>query len=83
MDSVESITSDAEIRSNVYKSLLLNSISLASIYAFDFVFLPLMQEQRTFNPRNLGWFYQTLWLLPVVGISFYLNVCHNLFSFDP
>jgi len=59
------IAGDAEIRSNVYKSLLLNSISLASIYAFDFILLPLVQERRTLVPRNLGWFYQTLWLLPV------------------
>jgi etoposide-induced 2.4 mRNA len=74
---------DAEIRSNVYKSLLLNSISLASIYAFDFMLLPLVQERRTFVPRNLGWFYQTLWLLPVVGISFYLNVRRHIFASLP
>jgi hypothetical protein len=65
---------DAEIRSNVYKSLLLNSISLTSIYAFDFLLLPLVQDQQKWFHRNIGWFYQTLWLLPVVGLSFYLNV---------
>ena len=34
----------------------------------------LAQAQQRWFHRNLGWFYQVLWLLPVVGASFYLNV---------
>ncbi|GLB35388.1 putative etoposide-induced protein 2.4 (EI24) [Lyophyllum shimeji] len=65
--------SDAEIRANVYKSLLLNSLSLISIYTFDLLLLPLVRDQQRWFHRNIGWFYQVLWLLPVVGASFYLN----------
>ncbi|KAF9476328.1 hypothetical protein BDN70DRAFT_882576 [Pholiota conissans] len=70
---VGSISSDAEIRANVYKSVLLNSLSLLSIYVFDLLFQPLVKDQQQWFHRNIGWFYQILWLLPVVGISFYLN----------
>lgn len=66
---------DAEIRANVYKSLLLNSLSLASIYVFDLLLSPLVRDQQKWLHRNVGWFYQVLWLGPVVGTSFYLNVC--------
>lgn len=24
--------------------------------------------------KNIGWFYQVLWLVPTVGVSLYLNV---------
>ncbi|KAF8652740.1 hypothetical protein AX16_004237 [Volvariella volvacea WC 439] len=67
------VTGDAEIRSNLYKSFLLNSLSLASIYTFDFFLLPLVKDQQKWLHRNVGWFYQVLWLLPVVGASYYLN----------
>ena len=62
----------------MFKSLMLNTVSLVSIYFFDWLLLPLAQSQQKWFHRNLGWFYQVLWLLPVVGISFYLNV-----SFEP
>ncbi|CDO74879.1 hypothetical protein BN946_scf185004.g29 [Trametes cinnabarina] len=67
------VASDSEVRSNVLKSLMLNTVALVSIYFFDWLLLPLAQEQQKWFHRNLGWFYQVLWLLPVVGISFYLN----------
>lgn len=65
--------SDSEIRANVLKSLLLNSLSLASIYLFDLLLFPLAQGEHYWLRRNVGWAYQVLWLLPVVGISLYLN----------
>lgn len=68
------VNSDAEIRSNVAKSLLLNTVSLASIYFFDLLLLPLTHEHTHWLRRNVGWFYQVLWLFPVVGVSLYLNV---------
>ncbi|KAI0747673.1 etoposide-induced protein 2.4-domain-containing protein [Daedaleopsis nitida] len=67
------VASDSEVRSNVFKSLMLNTLSLVSIYFFDWLLLPLAQGQQKWFHRNLGWFYQVLWLLPVVGVSFYLN----------
>ncbi|KAI0637375.1 etoposide-induced protein 2.4-domain-containing protein [Trametes polyzona] len=70
---IKLVASDSEIRSNVLKSLMLNTLSLVSIYFFDWLLLPLSQGQQKWFHRNLGWFYQVLWLLPVVGISFYLN----------
>ena len=66
--------SDPEIRANIYKSLLLNLLSLTSIYTFDLLLQPLVHDQQKWLHRNIGWFYQILWLLPVVGLSFYLNV---------
>ncbi len=66
--------SDAEVRSSVFKSLLMNSVSLTSIYFFDLLLLPLTQEKEYWLHRNVGWFYQVMWLLPVVGVSLYLNV---------
>ena len=66
--------SDAEIRANVYKSLVLNSLSLFSIYVFDLLLQPFVRDQQKWFHRNIGWFYQVLWLLPVVGGSLYLNV---------
>ncbi|KDQ59531.1 hypothetical protein JAAARDRAFT_126788 [Jaapia argillacea MUCL 33604] len=67
------VTSDAEIQANLLKSLMLNSLSLVSIYTFDLLLHPLVQGQQKWLHRNVGWFYQVLWLLPVVGVSFYLN----------
>jgi hypothetical protein len=66
--------SDAEIRANLLKSLLLNTLSLTSIYTYDVLLHPLVKDQERWLHRNLGRFYQMLWLLPVVGVSFYLNV---------
>lgn len=65
---------DSEVRANVYKSLLLNLLSLTSIYTFDLLLLPLVRDQQKWLHRNVGWFYQGLWLFPVIGLSFYLNV---------
>ncbi|GBE82613.1 etoposide-induced protein 2.4-domain-containing protein [Sparassis latifolia] len=70
---VRLVASDAEIRANVSKSMLLNSISLASIYVFELLLFPLARDQRKWLHRNVGWAYQVLWLLPVVGVSLYLN----------
>lgn len=66
--------SDPEIRSNILKSLLLNILSLTSIYTFDLILQPLVHNHPSWWHRNVGWFYRVLWLLPVVGVSFYLNV---------
>ena len=68
------VGSDAEIRANMFKSLLLNSLSLLSIYVFDLLLQPLVQDQQKWLHRNMGWFYSVLWLFPVVGASLYLNV---------
>ncbi|KAF9495986.1 hypothetical protein BDN71DRAFT_1446674 [Pleurotus eryngii] len=70
---ISAVSSDPEIRANVYKSLLLNSLSLISTYVFDILLGPLVENQQKWLHRNVGWFYQILWLLPVVGVSFYLN----------
>ncbi|KAI6005486.1 hypothetical protein EDD15DRAFT_2384263 [Pisolithus albus] len=70
---IRTATSDPEIRSNILKSILLNSLSLASIYAFDLLLQPLVHDHPSWLRRNVGWCYQVLWLLPVVGTSFYLN----------
>ena len=66
--------SDPEIRSNVFKSLILNTLSLTSIHAFDLLLQPLVRDQQKWFHRNFSWFYQILWLLPIVGASFYFNV---------
>lgn len=70
---VKTATSDREIRSNIFKSLLLNSLSLTSIYAFDLLLQPLVHNHPSWIHRNVGWFYRVLWLFPVVGVSYYLN----------
>jgi len=67
--------SDAEIRANLFKSVLLNSLSVTSIYIYDVFLHPLVNDQEKWLHRNVGRFYQAFWLLPVVSISFYLNVC--------
>ncbi|EKM55925.1 uncharacterized protein PHACADRAFT_174086 [Phanerochaete carnosa HHB-10118-sp] len=67
------VSSDAEVRSNILKSLLLNCVSLASIYFFDLLLQPLTHGHTHWLRRNVGWVYQVLWLLPVVGVSLYLN----------
>lgn len=68
------VANDPEIRANIYKSLLLNLLSLTSIYTFDLLLQPLVHDQQKWLHRNIGWFYQILWLLPVVGLSFYANM---------
>jgi etoposide-induced 2.4 mRNA len=68
------VYSDSEIRAHVYKSLLLNSLSLTSIWTFDLLLQPLVQDHPKWFHRNVGWFYKVLWLGPVVGVSLYLNV---------
>ncbi|GAW02356.1 EI24-domain-containing protein [Lentinula edodes] len=70
---ISTIAEDSEVRANVYKSLLLNLLSLTSIYTFDLLLLPLVRDQQKWLHRNVGWFYQGLWLFPVIGLSFYLN----------
>ncbi|KAI0003350.1 etoposide-induced protein 2.4-domain-containing protein [Russula compacta] len=77
------MSSDAEVRANALKSFLLNGISLLSIYVFDLLLHPLsrgeegqeghVQSSRNGLHQNFGWFYRVLWLLPVVGMSLYLN----------
>ncbi|KAJ7752007.1 etoposide-induced protein 2.4-domain-containing protein [Mycena metata] len=57
------------VAGNIYKSLLLNSVTLTCLYFFDMLFF---DGQQWLRP-NVGWMYQLLWMLPVVGISFYLN----------
>ncbi|KAG7452674.1 uncharacterized protein BT62DRAFT_983644 [Guyanagaster necrorhizus] len=71
--AVSAVAGDAEIRANVFKSMLLNSLSLISIYTFDLLLQPLVRDQQKWLHRNVGWFYQLLWLFPVVSVSFYLN----------
>ncbi|KAJ3823767.1 etoposide-induced protein 2.4-domain-containing protein [Lentinula raphanica] len=71
---VSTIAGDSEVRANVYKSLVLNSLSLISIYTFDLLLSPLVRDQQKWLHRNVGWFYQVLWLFPVLGLSFYLNI---------
>lgn len=71
---VKIVIEDAEVRSNVFKSLLLNSLSLASIYTLDLIFVPLLagKDDRWLH-RNFGSLYTVFWLLPVIGVSLYLN----------
>ncbi|KAJ7219127.1 etoposide-induced protein 2.4-domain-containing protein [Mycena pura] len=63
------IAGDAEIRSNIYKSLALNCVCLTCLYMFDLLFF---DKQKWLRP-SVGWIYRLLWLIPVAGISFYLN----------
>ncbi|KIY66291.1 hypothetical protein CYLTODRAFT_377968 [Cylindrobasidium torrendii FP15055 ss-10] len=70
---ISAVARDPEIQSNVIKSVLLNSLSLASIYTFDLLLRPLFQNQAAWFHRNLGWFYQVFWVMPVISVSLYLN----------
>ncbi|QRW27562.1 ER membrane protein SH3 [Rhizoctonia solani] len=71
---IKIVLEDAEVRSNVFKSLLLNSLSLASIYTLDLIFVPLLAgKQDKWLHRNFGSLYTVFWLLPVIGVSLYLN----------
>lgn len=66
-------SSDAEVRANIVKCLLLNTLSLVFIHFFD-MFLHPMVKDHEFHSRNVGMAYQVLWIMPVVGASVYLNV---------
>ncbi|KIY51021.1 hypothetical protein FISHEDRAFT_17946, partial [Fistulina hepatica ATCC 64428] len=66
------ITGDSEIRANVYKSLMLNALSLVSVFTFDLLLHPLLSPGLWFH-RSFGHLYQALWLFPIIGLSFYLN----------
>ncbi|KAG9100662.1 hypothetical protein FS749_013898 [Ceratobasidium sp. UAMH 11750] len=71
---VSVVIKDAEVRSNVFKSLLLNSLSLVSIYTLDLIFVPLLAgKQDRWLHRNFGSLYTAFWVLPVIGVSLYLN----------
>ncbi|QRW00657.1 Etoposide-induced protein 2.4 (EI24) [Ceratobasidium sp. AG-Ba] len=71
---IKVVIEDAEVRSNVFKSLLLNSLSLASIYTLDLIFVPLLAGKHDrWLHRNFGSLYTVFWLLPVIGVSLYLN----------
>ena len=48
--------SDAEIRANVYKSLVLNSLSLLSIYVFDLLLQPLVKDEQNGSTGTSGGF---------------------------
>ncbi|KAJ7685033.1 etoposide-induced protein 2.4-domain-containing protein [Mycena polygramma] len=63
------VVGDAEVRANIFKSLLLNCSTLTCLYMFDLFFF---DAQLWLRP-NVSWIYQLLWLLPVFGTSFYLN----------
>ncbi|KAJ6547402.1 etoposide-induced protein 2.4-domain-containing protein [Mycena capillaripes] len=63
------VVGDPEIRTTVYKSLLLNCSTLTCLYVFGLFFFDTQQWLRP----NVSWFYQLLWLFPVFSISFYLN----------
>lgn len=57
------------------KSLILNILSVASVGAFDFFILPLLDPRHEkFVHRHFGALYQAFWLAPLVTISLWLNV---------
>ncbi|KAJ7063152.1 etoposide-induced protein 2.4-domain-containing protein [Mycena amicta] len=66
---VATIVRDAEIRKTFVKSALLNLSSLLSLYALDLLFL----DRQQFSRPHIGWLYRLSWLLPALGVSFYLN----------
>jgi len=69
------VWSDPEIRANILKSAMLNSLSLVTIYTFDLIIVPLLGRftQEKWLHRNLGSLYQIIFQLPVVAMSLYLN----------
>ncbi|KAK7689139.1 hypothetical protein QCA50_007830 [Cerrena zonata] len=68
------IARDAEVRSLTFKSILLNTMSLASVYFFDLILVPMSHDRQSWLYRYVGRAYQIFWLLPVVGASFFNNV---------
>lgn len=75
---VRVVMTDREVQSNMMKSLVVNGLALASVYALDLLLAPLVSEQQHWFHKNIGWVYTALWLLPVLAISFWLNVCYLL-----
>ncbi|EJU05472.1 hypothetical protein DACRYDRAFT_103960 [Dacryopinax primogenitus] len=71
-DHVFRFIQEPEIQKNVLKSLLLNGLSLISIFTFEWLLLPLLPHNPSYQ-RNLGTAYQVLWLWPVVGASLWFN----------
>ncbi|KAK2460605.1 hypothetical protein APHAL10511_007075 [Amanita phalloides] len=70
---LSTVADDAELRSNVIKSFVVNLLSLAFIYTFDVFLSPLVRHRPNWFHRNIGWFYQVLWLFPVISVSLYFN----------
>lgn len=89
---VDCYCSDPEVRANTLKCFLLNGISLLSIYVFELLLHPLSRGEESREGarlqsknglhRSIGWVYHILWLLPVIGVSLYLNV-RNLCVYTP
>ena len=69
---------DTELRANVLKSVLVNFISLLSIL----IYLPIARDHGYKWLHRVGWAYQILWLLPLLGTSLYLNVRLSVPSHD-
>ncbi|KAF8590490.1 hypothetical protein K439DRAFT_1381895 [Ramaria rubella] len=69
--TIQLVYSDAEIRSHIVKSFLLNSLSLVSIYALNYVLLPVAARGRVHH--HVGWLYRVLWLIPLAATSLYFN----------
>ncbi|EJD46070.1 hypothetical protein AURDEDRAFT_63550 [Auricularia subglabra TFB-10046 SS5] len=61
---------DSEVRANLVKSATLNTVSLVSVYAFEWILLPMLRGP---TQRRIAWAYQALWLLPLAGISLLCN----------
>ncbi|KAF7295062.1 hypothetical protein MIND_01044500 [Mycena indigotica] len=59
------VARDAEIRSNILRCFLLNLSSLLCLYMVDLLFLD--------ATPHIGWLYRLAWVLPALGVSFYLN----------
>nr|GAT43988.1 predicted protein [Mycena chlorophos] len=67
---VTTIARDPEIRRNILQCLLLNLTSLLGLFLVDLLFL---DQQQLTRPHIGNWVYRLVWLLPALGISFYLN----------
>ncbi|PFH52432.1 hypothetical protein AMATHDRAFT_140128 [Amanita thiersii Skay4041] len=70
---ISAILTDTILRQNLLKSFLLNLLSLLSVYVFNFLLLPLVRHKQNWLYQNVGWFYQALWLFPIISVSLYLN----------
>ncbi|KZS98931.1 hypothetical protein SISNIDRAFT_403693 [Sistotremastrum niveocremeum HHB9708] len=76
--AVRSFLADAELRTNMTKSLLLNFVSLVSIYVFDLILFPILHAARSnsildSSVTSVSWLYYSFWLGPLIGLSLYLN----------
>ncbi|KAG9012337.1 hypothetical protein FRB93_001759 [Tulasnella sp. JGI-2019a] len=77
--SLKVIQEDPEIRGNAVKSLILNTLSVVSVGAFDLFILPLLDPHNDkFFHKHFGAVYQAFWLAPLVGLSLWLNVSMSL-----